>query len=112
MSQRNLKAVMAAFCKSPQLVVFPAMGAVELQGWDAVHDYYDRLLSTNIISFECPEAHYQLLSPEAAAGWGRWKMTTQVGRKQESMIGRYTRIYGLIEERWVYVIDHASLPVS
>lgn len=106
---RNITPVMSSFWNSPELVVYPPLGAMELRGFDAVKEYYERFLKANIIRFEYFEAHYQLLG-DAAVGWGKWRLIVQERKRQHTTEGRYTTIYGLIGDHWKYVIKHSSVP--
>jgi len=106
----NVNQLMDAFWNSPELIVYPHQGTVELRGYDAVKKYYERFLKARVIQFGHFEAHYQLLA-DSAVGWGKWRLVVQDKQKRQHVTeGRYTAIYAFIGDHWKYVIKHSSVP--
>ena len=47
-----------------------------------------------------------------AAGSGRWKLTIPAAKGPASVIeGRYTDVKAQKDGKWVYIVDHASVPL-
>jgi ketosteroid isomerase-like protein len=111
-SQGDVEGVMATYWNSPNLLLYPP-GAMELHGTQAVRDGY-------VDTFKnMPGARLQLLDPhyEAAGnrviGWGTWRMTipSSGATLAQELNGRYTEVIAEKGGKWVYVLDHPSVPM-
>ena len=97
----------ALYWNSPDLVVYPP-DAMECKGWQALHDEYVQMAKEN------SGAKLQLIEPQyLVAGnyvidHGRWKMTLASGQE---MLGRYTAVMTMKDGKWVFVLDHPSVPM-
>jgi len=98
---------------SPDAVVYPP-DAVEARGREAIRKAFDSFLAgKKVIDFQLKvekiEAH-----GSTALGWGRWtlKVALQTGGDPVVMEGRYTEVAKRIGGKWLFVADHASLPLT
>ncbi len=106
----DLDALMALFWKSPDLVSI-GLDGMGSRGWDAVRAAWDATLTSMPgakLSF--PEMHNAAVG-EAVLGWGRWKMSVPVGQAEQLIEGRYSDAKALRDGRWVYLMDHGSVPI-
>jgi ketosteroid isomerase-like protein len=103
----DAQAVAATYWNSPDLVVYPP-GVMECRGWQATHDLYAQMFK------DMPGAQLQLIEPQYLVaghdviGHGRWKMTFPAA---QPMLGRYTEVMTIKDGKWVYVLDHPSVPM-
>lgn len=107
-------AAAAATCywNSPDVVSFPP-DVLALRGYDELAKTFDEALEQpSGGKLEITEAHYQVAG-DVVISWGLWKftMTAPDGKTTES-VGRYTDVKAERDGKWVYIIDHASAPMT
>jgi len=97
---------------APDAVLYPP-DAVEARGHDAIRKSFETLLAgKKVVDFQLRvekiEAH-----GTTAAGWGLWtlKMAPQAGGDPVVMEGRYMEVAKRIGGKWLFVADHASVPL-
>lgn len=96
---------------SPDAVLFPA-GALEARGTAAIRQTNAQTLAAlRGSSIELIESH-QMPAGDVVIGWGKWRVTVPGpnGTKTE-ILGRHTDVKAIRDGRWVYLIDHASVPL-
>jgi uncharacterized protein (TIGR02246 family) len=93
-------------------VMYPPDG-MELKGKEAIQKSYEKLLAgMKIHEVKFMPAKYETRG-DTSIGWGRWeiKMTPKGGGDPLLVEGRYTAVAKKIDGKWLYVADHASLPL-
>jgi ketosteroid isomerase-like protein len=55
-------------------------------------------------------SHHNDVHGDAVLGWGTFKMTIPTPGGPQVMEGRFTDVKMMHDGKWVYVMDHASLP--
>ncbi|HVR42191.1 MAG TPA: nuclear transport factor 2 family protein [Thermoanaerobaculia bacterium] len=96
---------------SPDAVLFPP-GALEARGIDAIRRANAAALaSIPGATIELFESH-QIPAGDLVIGWGKWRLTIP-GPDGETteIIGRHTDVKAMRDGRWVYLLDHASVPL-
>ena len=109
----NVDAVMDTYENSPELVSFPP-DAMEAVGYAAVKAGYAKSFAGMPgAKLEITDAHYRVVG-EAVIGYGQWKMVLPGanGSAQVEMTGRFTDVKAERNGKWVYLVDHASIPFS
>ena len=49
---------------------------------------------------------------DVVLGWGRWTMTVPTGDGTAMVLqGRYSDVKAMRDGKWVYILDHASVPM-
>jgi len=99
------------YWNSPDVVSFPP-DALQARGIDAVKTGTRRMMAAmKGATIELTESH-QMPIGEVVIGWGLFsvKMPAEDGGTTE-VVGRFTDVKGLRNGRWVYLIDHASVPM-
>ena len=111
-NQHSVDGVMATYWNSPDVVVCPPEN-LEWKGWTAVHDgYATAFAQPGGAKLELTSAHY-MPAGDSVVGWGAFKVTVAgVQGAKESAKGRYTEVIAQRDGKWVYIIDHASLPID
>jgi ketosteroid isomerase-like protein len=96
---------------SPDAVVFPP-GMLEARGWSAIRKANaESLAALRGARIELIESH-QIPAGDVVIGWGKWRLSIPApdGTVTE-IIGRHTDVKAERDGRWVYLLDHASVPL-
>jgi ketosteroid isomerase-like protein len=104
--------VMATYWNSPNLVFYPP-GALELHGTKAVRDgYLDTFKNMPGARLQLLDTHYEAAG-DRVIGWGTWRMTIpgSGATPAQELSGRYTEVMAEKDGKWVYVLDHPSVPL-
>lgn len=108
---RDVDAIMAVYWNSPNLVYYP-FGALEIRGWDAVKADVAKMFSTMpaSVTIETVDTNYKVAG-DVVISWGLWRtrMTLADGQST-SMDGRGMGVAAKRDGKWVYILDHASVP--
>lgn len=107
----DVDGVMATYWNSPDLVSFPP-GTMEARGWQAVKDDLAQFLaSAPGLKLELLEANYKVVG-EVVLGYGKWRATIPAGGDNPVVLnGRYSDVHAKRNGKWVYIMDHASVPL-
>jgi ketosteroid isomerase-like protein len=108
----DVDAVMACYWNSPNLVTFPP-GTMEVRGWDALRaDFAQGFTAMPGATLEMTDSNYEVLG-NAVISWGTWRMTIPSGSAAPTVVdGRYTDVKADHDGTWLYMLDHASVPMS
>lgn len=110
-NKRDVDAIMATYWKSPDLVCYP-YGALEIRGWEAVKDDVMKTFSTMPagVTVEIVEANYKVAG-DVVITWGKWR-TKMVSSNGQSLTleGRGMCVVAKRDGKWVYILDHTSVP--
>lgn len=107
----DAEALSSLFWNSPEAVLFPP-GAVEARGTAAILEANTLALAALPgAQIELIESH-QMPAGDLVVGWGKWRITMPGpdGTVTE-IIGRHTDVKAERDGRWVYLLDHASVPL-
>lgn len=103
-------AMMALYWNSPKLVLIAPDGMVTT-GWDAAKaSSVEMMKAMPGAKIEVTSKHNDVHG-DVVLGWGTWKMTIPTPVGPQVVEGRYTDAKMLHDGKWVYVMDHASVPV-
>jgi ketosteroid isomerase-like protein len=106
----DVDAVMATYWNSPELV-FYAPDALELRGWQAVKNALaESFARTPGAKLELLESNYQVAG-DVVIGSGKWRMTIPSQTGVTELLGRYTDVKTQKDGKWVYTLDHSSVPL-
>jgi uncharacterized protein (TIGR02246 family) len=108
----DLEGVVATYWKSPDVVVFPP-DSMEARGPDAIRASFVQSLATMAGgTLELTAAHSRVAG-DAVTAWGRWRFTMPASgaAAPAEMLGRFTQVSAKRDGRWVYLVDHASVPL-
>lgn len=99
------------YWNSPDVVSFPP-DAMQLRGIEEIRAANMRsLASMKGATLELTESH-QTPMGTVVIGWGLFRMTMPAeGGGTTQIEGRYTDVKALRNGRWVYLVDHASMPM-
>lgn len=93
-------------------VAYPPGGELQQRGRAAIRRGFERLFSAfTVKGFTMKDAAYAT-SGDISTGWGTWAMTLvpRHGGTPIEMAGRGTSVSRRVGGRWLYVVDHASVP--
>jgi len=99
-------------CYAPDAVFYPPDMLVA-KGKDAIREDYKNLLAAMTIrDATITDAHYETHGDTAIA-WGQFTLVLvpKAGGDPLQMQGRATEVCKKIGGKWLYVIDHASVPM-
>jgi ketosteroid isomerase-like protein len=109
----DLDGMMSTYWKSDDLVVFPP-DAMVVRGWSALREGYAAMLKQMPgARMEVNEAHYTPVDDNVLA-WGLWTITMPDSTGHGTMVamrGRFTEVVAKKDGKWVYVVDHPSVPL-
>jgi len=111
LNKGDVDAVMATYWNSPELVSFPT-DAMEVRGWQAAKDGLQQTVANMPnATFELTETNYKAVG-DVVIGWGKWRLTmTPSGGEPVVIDGRYTDVKAERDGKWVYILDHGSVPL-
>jgi ketosteroid isomerase-like protein len=109
-NKQDTDGLMALYWNNPKLVSFSPDG-MGTTGWDAAK-------TGTIEAFKAmPGAKLELLTKhndvhgDVVLGWGTWRMTVPTPDKPQVMEGRYSDAKMMHDGKWVYVMEHVSVPL-
>lgn len=96
---------------SPDAVLFPP-GVLEARGIAAIRQVNAQTLAALRGSrIEIFESH-QMPAGDVVIGYGKWRLTVPgPNGTTTEIIGRHTDVKAVRDGRWVYLLDHASVPL-
>jgi ketosteroid isomerase-like protein len=106
----DLDALTATYWNNPKLVSFAPDG-MGTTGWDAARAGITEMFTA------MPGAKLEFLTRHndvhgnLVLGWGTFRMTIPTPGGPQVMEGRYTDAKMMHDGKWVYVMDHASVPL-
>ena len=110
-NQGDADGFLAQYWNSPDLVILPP-DAMGIRGFDAAKASLTEMFKT------MPGAKMEVLESRndphgtVVLGSGRWKLTIPAAKGPATVIeGRYSDVKAQKDGRWVYVMDHASVPL-
>jgi ketosteroid isomerase-like protein len=106
----DIDGLMATYWKSPDLVSIGLDGGG--MNWEAAKAGWGEVFKTMPgVQLEFLSAH-NIVEGTAVLGWGTFRMTVPVeGGPPQVMEGRFSDVKALRDGKWVYVMDHASVPL-
>jgi len=103
-------AIAATYWNNPGVVSFGPDG-MGTRGWEAAR-------AGSVEMFKAmPGARLEFVSMhndahgDVVLGWGTWKMTIPTPAGPQVMEGRYSDAKAMKDGKWVYLMDHASVPL-
>lgn len=111
-NSEDLDAIMATYWNDPSLVSMPP-GQMILKGPDSVREDFKNFFDgTKVKSFTFKSQEFRAHG-DVVISWGTFKLVTAPSLGPEvSIEGRYTDVTGERDGEWVYLLDHASLPIN
>jgi len=110
----DAEAVSALYWNSPDAVSFPpdAMAATGIAAIRSGMGEGMAAMQAAAARLEITEAHHMVVG-DAVASWGMWKMTmTGPDGAPMEITGRFTDLKAERDGKWVYLMDHASVPIQ
>jgi ketosteroid isomerase-like protein len=109
--KEDLEGVMATYWNDPDVVMLPA-GAMSAKGYDAIKASYKAFFDgTNVKAFQLKDQNYAVHG-DVVIGWGFFSLTTVPSIGPEVKLdGRYTEVIAKRKGKWVYILDHPSVPM-
>jgi ketosteroid isomerase-like protein len=105
----DAEAMSALYWNSPDLVSMPP-DEMAVTGWDNVKASFIRMYENlKGAKLELTESHDRV-EGSVVLGWGKWTLTLpdESGTK---MMGRYSDVKANKDGKWVYIMDHGSVPL-
>jgi uncharacterized protein (TIGR02246 family) len=108
MKANDLEATLALY--APEAVAYFPDG--DFKGKDAIRKSWTDFLAAFTVKDATSEATYETTG-DTSVGWGHWSMTVvpKGGGEPVVMKGRATVVVKKIGGQWLYVVDHASVPL-
>lgn len=107
----DLNAIMATYWNNPDLVSIglDGMGGT---GWEGPKSGWEAAFAAMPgAQMTFPEMH-NIPAGEVVLGWGTWAMTIPNGDGTSTVLqGRYSDVKAPRDGKWVYLMDHASVPM-
>jgi uncharacterized protein (TIGR02246 family) len=105
----DVEAVVALY--APDAVLY-APDSMEARGTAAIRALYTEMLAANTVSNPSFNTTYQT-SGDLSTGWGTVTLTftPKAGGAPQTMTVRVTAVTRKINAKWLYVADHASVPL-
>jgi ketosteroid isomerase-like protein len=109
-NKADTDALMATYWNSPKLVSMGPDG-MGTTGWDAAKaGSVEMFKAMPGAKLEFP-THHNDVHGDVVIGWGTWKMTIPTPGGHQIMEGRFSDVKMMHDGKWVYVMDHASVPL-
>lgn len=107
----DVDAIMATYWNNPELISYQP--DTDCKGWQATKDgYVDFFANAPKTTVQLIESTYKATG-DFVVGWGKVRMTepsAQGAPPMETLI-RFTNVIAKRDGKWVYVMDHASVPL-
>jgi len=105
----NVDAVVALY--APDAVLYPP-DAMEARGTAAIRASYESMLGAVVVNEASIDSQYQT-SGDVSVGFGKatLTMTPKAGGSPQVMSVRVTAVARRIGGKWLYMVDHASVPL-
>jgi ketosteroid isomerase-like protein len=105
----DVDAFMDKYWKSPELVSYlPAV--MQAKGWQQLYDISKKSFETmKGAKAEFIESNNKVAG-DMVIGWGRFTITLPDSASTK-IVGRYTDIKTKRDGKWVYILDHGSVPL-
>jgi ketosteroid isomerase-like protein len=107
----DANALMETYWNSPELVNIGLDGMGGL-GWDDAKAGWEITMASMPgaqLAFDNPQ---NIPQGDVVLGWGDWTMTIPTGDGSAMVVrGRYSDVKAMRDGRWVYIMDHASVPM-
>ncbi len=107
----DVDALMATYWNSPALVNIGLDGMGGL-GWDGAKAGWEVAFASMPgvqLAFDSP---VNIAAGDVVLGWGAWTMTVPTGDGTAMVLqGRYSDVKAMRDGKWVYIMDHASVPM-
>lgn len=106
----DLEAVMALY--APDALMFPP-DAMAAQGTAEIRKSYAGLMDNFTIKDIVVSDAWHETHGDVMLGWGRFVMTMapKAGGEPVQMQGRFTDVSKKVGGKWLYILDHASVPL-
>jgi ketosteroid isomerase-like protein len=110
-SSKDLETIKELYWNSPDVVSHPP-GEMEVRGYDAVIESFrkdfDRGMDSKLELLE----HTNRAEGSVVIGTGLWRFTLNMPEGEPLVIeGRYLDVKAERDGKWVYIADHASVPL-
>lgn len=110
-SSKDLEAVKQLYWNSPELVSYPP-GEMEVRGNDAVIESFRKDFDQGIDSKLELIDFTNRVEGSVVVGTGTWRYTMNMPKGEPFVIeGRYLDVKAERNGKWVYIADHASVPL-
>ena len=108
-NKADLDAYMETYWKSPEALTYlPTQ--MEVRGWNDMRDASKAFFeSVKGAKGEFVESNYKVAG-EYVIGWGKWLITLPDSAGTQ-IRGRYTDVKAKRDGKWVYILDHGSVPL-
>ena len=107
----DLDAMLATYWNSPEMLFFPP-DTMMVRGFDGAKAAMASMMETMAGGkLELIEKNNHA-EGDVVLGWGLWRLTLP-GPDGNPMVleGRYTDVKAMRDGKWVYLVDHASMPI-
>ena len=106
----DVDGLMATYWNSPNLVSFGPDG-MGTKGWDANKAALPEMFkSLGGAQLEFISVNNDVHG-DVVLGWGTWRMTIPTPAGPQVLEGRFSDVKAMRDGKWVYVMDHASVPL-
>lgn len=111
MNRGDVDAVTSMYWDSPDVVLFPP-DTLESRGYAGIRDGWAKMFATmKDVRMEITESH-EMPAGDVVIGWGLWHLSgTAPDGSPIDMTGRFTDVKAERDGKWVYLVDHASVPL-
>jgi ketosteroid isomerase-like protein len=105
-------AVASMYWDSPDVALFPP-DTLEARGYAAIREGYAKMFAEmRNVKLEITESH-EMPAGDVVIGYGLFHLTGSApDGSPVDRTGRYTDVKAERDGKWVYLVDHASLPLS
>ena len=110
-NNEDIDALAACYWDDPAVLSMPP-GNMVVKGHEGIRaDFKAFLEGTNVKRFKLRKPQYRVVG-DSVIGWGKFRLTTLPSIGPEVTIdGRYLEVIEKKNGEWVYVLDHASVPM-
>jgi uncharacterized protein (TIGR02246 family) len=111
-NEADSDAVAACYWNSPETVFF-SPGTLQETGKDSIREGLDKMFEgMKGARIELNEIK-AMVAGDTVISWGLWTITMPGPDGNEvELVGRYTDVKAVRDDKWVYLHDHASVPMA
>ena len=111
-TSKDLDAILALYWNSPDVVSFPPGEVMMIKGYDQIKESFQKDFAQQLDSKLELLEHTNRAEGSVVIGTGLWRFTLNMPEGEPLVIeGRYLDVKAERDGKWVYIADHASVPL-
>lgn len=110
LAKKDVNGMMECYWNSPDALLIPP-DTLDVKGWDNIKAYWTRFVgAVELKDAQLVDTHYEAVDSLGYATGTVTGMMTPPGGQSMQVTIRYSEVFGKRDGKWVYLVDHTSMP--